>query len=61
MAYLKDLGPMKCACGRRATKALYTWRNELVRELCAQCAKSALRRQEDIENHALAELKKESA
>jgi hypothetical protein len=51
MAHLTEI-KVTCACGRRAIKSLYNWRNELVQLVCAQHAAPALRRLQDVEDRA---------
>ena len=51
MAHLAEI-KVTCACGRRAIKSLYNWRNELVQLVCAQHAAPALRRLQDAEDRA---------
>ena len=51
MAHLTEI-KVTCACGRRAIKSLYNWRNELVQLVCAQHAAPALRRLQDAEDRA---------
>jgi hypothetical protein len=51
MAHLTEI-KVTCACGRRAIKSLYNWRNELVQLVCAQHALPALRRLQDAEDRA---------
>jgi hypothetical protein len=56
MAHLTEI-KMTCACGRRAIKSLFNWRNELVQLVCAQHAAPALKKLQQSEDRAEATLR----